>query len=105
MCFIKKTMGDVKAFFGQILTIPSLSTQSALFGFHEEINVHNLLINHLLLIYKLYIYRSRESKTLLFPALLTEYRRICALELQTEILFATSTHYSEKWGPIKHLLE
>ena len=42
----------------KILSIPSLTSQSAIIG-HIDLSDDYLLINHLILIYKFYIYNSR----------------------------------------------
>ena len=49
-CTLSREFWDqVRLFFGPILTIPLLLSQSALFGFYENVNEHNLLIPFILL--------------------------------------------------------
>ena len=56
---IKLLWSQLKAFISnETLSIPSLSPQSAILG-HIELSDDYLLINHLILIYKFYIYNSR----------------------------------------------
>jgi len=43
------------------MVIPEITPQSAILGFLDSNHNNEILINHLLLIFKLYIYRSRES--------------------------------------------
>ena len=99
-----KLWDDLVQFFISVLNIPRLSTQSALLGFLGEIDTHNLLINHLLLLFKLYVYQSREKKRLHFPALLVNIKNIYNLELKTESTLLITKSYSEKWSCIRHLL-
>ena len=50
-------------FFQNNLTLPTLTPQTANFGFLENIFGNNQdLRNHILLIFKLYVYQSREKK-------------------------------------------
>ena len=50
--------------------IPNISPQSTILGFMEEIqDQHNMIINHVLLIYKHYVYLSRNSGSLNFVGL------------------------------------
>ena len=49
--------------FQNILTIPPITPQSAIFGFIDhKVNCH--LINHILLIFKYYVYETRENGSL-----------------------------------------
>ena len=50
-------------FFQDNLTLPTLTPQTSNFGFLENIFGNNQnLRNHILLIFKLYVYQSREKK-------------------------------------------
>ena len=56
-CHVSKNLWEeVKLFFNPSISIPLLTTQSTPFGFFEEVKYHNILINHILLIFKVYIY-------------------------------------------------
>ena len=49
--------------FQNVLIIPAITRQSGLFGFTDpEVNYH--LINHILLIFKYYVYKLRENGSL-----------------------------------------
>ena len=49
--------------FQNVLIIPPITRQSGLFGFTDpEVNYH--LINHILLIFKYYVYKLRENGSL-----------------------------------------
>ena len=57
----KKLWSDIKIFFSNNIAIPDLTLQSALFGFLGRSN-DNFCLNHILLIYKLCLYRFRNKK-------------------------------------------
>ena len=55
---------ELKLYFRQ-LSLPDLLPQTALFGFYEDLeNKFATLNNHILLLFKLYVYKQRESKVL-----------------------------------------
>ena len=60
--------------------IPILNPQSATFGFFEIDPDLVILLNHILLLYKYYIYSSRDSSKLSFEALLKNILNIFVLE-------------------------
>ena len=63
------------------IDIPLLSPQSAIFGFLiDDINENCLIINHLLLIFKFYIYKERENGNLLFPVLMKRITKVKSIE-------------------------
>ena len=59
---------------------PILSKQSATFGFFEIDPNLVILLKHLLLLYKYYIYLSRDSSKLSFVALLKNIKKVFYLE-------------------------
>ena len=60
-----KFFGTNLLFFETDLDFPNLTPQAALFGFiNESDNNLNILQNHILLIFKLYVYQSRERGVL-----------------------------------------
>ena len=54
--------------FSGYITIPDVTPQSAILGFTDTSTKHFLLMNHLLLIYKCYLYKARDSQHLSFLA-------------------------------------
>ena len=64
--------------------IPILNPQSATFGFFEIDPDLVILLNHILLLYKYYIYSSRDSSKLSFEALLKNILNIFVLEKKTK---------------------
>ena len=47
----------------------SISQQSAIFGFPDDVLEHKLLLNHMQLIFKNYLYNARENNDKYFGAL------------------------------------
>ena len=56
--------------------LPILNTHSATFGFFESGPDLIILLNHILLLYKYYIYSSRDSSKLSFAALLKNIKKV-----------------------------
>ena len=49
---------QTQIFFAGYITIPDVTPQSAILGFADTSIEHFLLINHMLLIYKCYLYKA-----------------------------------------------
>ena len=60
---------QLQEFFSTAIDLSSISPQSAIFGFLDDVLEHKLLINHILLIFKYYLYKARENKDLNFNVL------------------------------------
>ena len=75
--------------------------QSAIFGFYEADDKVFLILNHLLLPLKYYVYVSRSSKVLSFEALLKSIMKVYKLE---KILCQSDERkrklFTEKWKTI-----
>ena len=57
---------QLQEFFSIALDLPNTLTQGANLGFLDDALEHNFLINHILLIFKNYLYKARENKYLNF---------------------------------------
>ena len=68
--FAIKLWSDLRHYCQSSFVIPILNPQSAFFGFFETDPDLVILLNHILLLYKYYIYSSRDSSKLSFKALL-----------------------------------
>ena len=94
----KRLWCTVIEYFKINLHIPPLSPQSAIFGFLEADDKVFLLLNHLLLLFKYYVYVSRSSKVLSFEALLKSIMKVYKLE---KILSQSDQRkrklFTEKW--------
>ena len=90
--------------FRQYLTFPTLTTQSAHLGYLNETIANYLLLNHILLIYKIYVYNSREAKKLSLIGLLSRIEKIFYLEIKTQEYNRSDTNYENKWSCIANVL-
>ena len=72
---------QLSLFFETDLSFPDLTPQAAFFGFiNESDNSLNILQNHILLIFKLYIYQSRETGVLNLNVLIKNVTKVTQLE-------------------------
>ena len=73
-------------YFQNSLVLPILTPQTAIFGFLDSTNSHynikksKLLINHILLIFELYVYRSREKQFIHIKNLIAEIKSAIGIE-------------------------
>ena len=82
--FAIKLWSDLRYYCQCSFDIPILNPQSATFGFFEIDPDLVILLNHILLLYKYYIYSSRDSSKLSFEALLKNILNIFVLEKKTK---------------------
>ena len=71
---------DFKNYCHLSFALPVLHPQSATFGFFDIDPELFLLLNHILLLYKYYIYSSRNSKKLSLSALVRAIKKVFVLE-------------------------
>ena len=70
--------------FQNVLIIPPITPQSAIFGFTDhKLNYH--LINHILLIFKYYVYKTRENSSLDLKVLKRNIHEIKNIEKQISL--------------------
>ena len=62
------------------LNLSHLTLQSVIFGFLDISNKDYLIANHLLLLFKYYIYNGRDRKHLVFEALMKNIKNIYDVE-------------------------
>ena len=62
------------------INLPHLIPQSAIFGFLDISNKGYLIVNHLLLLFKYYIFNARDLKHLVFEALMKNVKNIYDIE-------------------------
>ena len=80
-CKTQSLWEELRKYFHDDFSLPILSQQTTLFGFldfpeHEDL----FLFNHILLIFKLYLYETREEKTLHLKMLLMNIARVKKIE-------------------------
>jgi len=89
---------DLKDFCRPSLVLPDLRSQSATFGFFDIDPDLFLLINHILLLYKYYIYSSRSSKTVSLAALIRNIKKVFVLEKQVSLRNNNKIRlFNKKW--------
>ena len=91
----KKLWYDLKLHLSHVM-IPTLTLQSALLGFLQKMP-HYELINHLLLIFKIYVYNSRQTKKVSIRGLFSAIKKICDLEIKTQEFNRSDLYYEDKW--------
>ena len=83
---VKCLWSDLVQCFQNNLILPTLTPQTAIFGFLDYTNNDSIfennkcLSNHILLIFKLYVYKSREKKLLNINNLIAEIQKIKRIE-------------------------
>ena len=85
--------------FSTVLDLPSISPQSAIFGFLHDALKHELLLNDILLIFKNYLYKARENKDLNFNILKDYLTKIRDLEANLK----DNDKYKKKWILISNI--
>ena len=76
---IKSLWSDLVQYFQNSLVLPTLTPQTSIFGF-LDFKKNKLLINHILLIFKLYVYRSRGKQFIHINNLIAEIKSAKAIE-------------------------
>ena len=85
-------------FFDTDVGFPDLTLQAALFGFINESDNLNILQNHILLIFKLYIYQSRERGVLNLNGLIKNVTKVKILERKIASVCEKKTiQFNNKW--------
>ena len=72
-------LSDLVQWFQNNLILPTLTPQTAIFEFLDFTNIfenNKILINHILLIFKLYVYNSRGKKLININNLVAEIRKV-----------------------------
>ena len=86
----------------QFINIPHSAPQSSIVGIFQN-NQHSVLMNHVLLIYKFYIYSARNTKQLKFDNLKKTIKKIKVLE--KELTGSNKLNFLNKWCPIDHIID
>ena len=84
---------QTQIFFARYITIPDVTPQSAILGFTDTSTEHLLLINHLLLIYKCYLYKARDKQNLRLLAFKNNVIKIKTLKERT----SEERKFLKKW--------
>ena len=88
-------------FYASNLKLHNISPQAAYFGFLQKDNT-NTLQNNLLLIFKLYIYKSREKRYLSLANLIINIRKVYQTEKKLlNLKRINETSHNNKWSKIE----
>ena len=91
---------QIKSYFSRFLTLPEVTPQSAFLGF-LDVDEHELIINQILLTYKMVIYKSRESGSCNFIKFLNKIKQIKLIEDTIAQKHQTRRVYNHrKWSVI-----
>ena len=86
------------------IIIDDINAKSAILGFYDASPENFNLVNHILLIFKLYIYHSRENKAININRLKNKLSSVARLECAlAPIGTAIFNFYQNKWAPVAHL--
>ena len=86
--------------FQNVLIIPPITPQSAIFRFNDHKLSYNL-INHILLIFKNYVYKTRENGPLDLKVLKRNIHKIKNIEKQISLNKPKQRkHFEHKWKPL-----
>ena len=94
---VKCLWSDLVQCFQNNLMSPTLTPQTAIFGFLDYTNNDSIfennkcLSNHILLIFTLYMYKSREKKLLNINNLIAEIQKIKRIEKEVTLLNSKKT--------------
>ena len=78
---VKQLWNHLRLFLTNDISLPILTPQTAIFGFTNAIenNVYKIT-NHILLIFTLHVYKSREKSTLKLSRLINEIKKVKLVE-------------------------
>ena len=83
------------------LVLLSLTPQTAILGLHNEANDKNNLLSHILLIFKYYIYISREKRILNIDILTANLIKVKKREKQISIVIIDKREAYKKSGALQ----
>ena len=99
---IKQLWNKLRQNFSQFINILHSTPLSSIVGIFLN-NQHSMLINHLSLIFKFYIYSARNTKQLKFDNLKITIKKI--KELEKELTSSNKLKLLKKWGPLDHIID
>ena len=91
--------------------LPTLTPQTAILGILDSVSNNSffennkILINHILLIFKLYVYKSREKKFININNLIAEIRKVKRIEKEITLNNSMkTTTFRKKWHLIDNII-
>ena len=106
-CIVTKSLwSKIQNFFISKVYIPNLSIQSAFIGFADLHNDNYIFINHLLLIFKIYVYRNRNHNVLNITSFIQKVASVESLErFSIDHNKHKAVFHSKKWSLVLPLLK
>ena len=108
---VKCLWSDLVQCFQNNLMLATLTPQTTIFGFLDYTNNDSILeknkclSNHILVIFKLYVYKSREKKFLNINNLIAEIRKIKRIEKDIALPNSKKTiAFTRKWHIIDNIV-
>ena len=98
----KQLCNKLIQYFSQFINIPHSTPQSSIVGIFDN-NQHSVLIDHLLLIFKIYVYSARNTKQLNVDNLKITIKKI--KELEKKLTGSKKLKLLKKWRPIDHIID
>ena len=104
----KKTNGlwnELNLSLNNDMHLPALSPQSAIFGFFQDDQHVHLILNHILIIFKYYVYITRDSNKLSLGALKKNIKKVYQLEKKvSENDEKKKNLFNKKWTKLENFL-
>ena len=101
---VKLLLSELVQCFQNTLILPTLTPQTAILGILDSVSNNSffennkILINHILLIFKLYVYKSREKKFININNLIAEIRKVKRIEKEIALNNSMKTiAFRKKW--------
>ena len=103
---IQNLWNDLALFFENDFTLFNLTPQAAFLGFLNVDSKLLLLQNRLLLTFKIYIYNSRRSESLILKSLIREITKVKNIEEKVSINNEKKHNmYKRKWQQVENVLK
>ena len=106
-CEIAKTpWEDIKNVFYPRLNIPSLDLQSAIIGFLDTSDKYNLILNNILLMYKIALYRKRDKNNINIRNVLSNLKS--RVKVEKVIVYGNKNKmefHNKKWEIVRSILD
>ena len=103
--FTKALWNDLKNLVERSFQLPDLTPQSAMFGFLDINSNFYLIFNHLLLIFKFYVYKARSIKNVSFNVLKIKIKKVQEAEKNISKNNANKyAKYKKKWQSLERAL-
>ena len=104
MCEMDRIWKELQDYFKNYLTLPCLDLQSAIVGFFEKTHDYQILINSILLTFKMLLYKNRESKCFNLTQVIKNIKSREKIESAIARESGKLLFHSRKWQILKDIL-